>query len=665
MDESTASGPVPSAFPPGLIPVVVGATGHRDIPPADLARLRSAISGTLAKFEAQCGASPLVLLTGLAAGADQLVAQCVLDRNKALKRWSIGAVLALPAEEFANDFDPGPARAGFEALLSQCDWITVAAPSGTVKPLCYVAVGDVIARQAQWLIALWDGKPSDKQGGTADVVRRFITGIPLDPNSEGATPLRLSSAALPEVGPVIQLRTRRSSSVDEPGDAGVASIVEVAPRNPVLTSDEDAHTAWARMEWARWGLVLRRIDEFNHIARELIETRRPEVERLRGYLQSGGPPDIATEIQLPPASVSASWVYAVADLLSLDAQKRRNRIFRYMIAVSVLSVAFEQAYSSNLTAWTDWLFLCMAFVLGIAACFPLIRAGMPGEAGSLLKDADARYRDCRSLAEACRVQFYWKLAGLRECAADYHLLDQRDELEWIRQGVRATEIYASPASQPPPTSSAHVQAVKSWWIDDQRNYFGGPWNSEGSSEHPKKGWRARAVSWLRTGRDLLPFAWAKRYSRKEGAAIREHRRHRFFTTMAWGLFGCASLGIYCGITVGATGLAAQWPAASPWIQFCYGVTLACAAAARVWSETQAYREHSISYERMAVTMAMASRRVSELTHMTAPNRSDPMPAVTTTGATRIFFEVGRAALDENSDWLLLHRERPPGPPITK
>ena len=58
---------------PSLIPLLVAATGHRDLRAQDLDALREEVRAVFVGMQNRMPNTPLVLLTGLAEGADQLV----------------------------------------------------------------------------------------------------------------------------------------------------------------------------------------------------------------------------------------------------------------------------------------------------------------------------------------------------------------------------------------------------------------------------------------------------------------------------------------------------------------------------------------------------------------------------------------------------------------
>ena len=61
------------------IPVVVGVTGHRDYLPEEREKLADLVRKELRAIRERCPHSPMVLLTSLAEGADQLAAEAALS----------------------------------------------------------------------------------------------------------------------------------------------------------------------------------------------------------------------------------------------------------------------------------------------------------------------------------------------------------------------------------------------------------------------------------------------------------------------------------------------------------------------------------------------------------------------------------------------------------
>ena len=121
----------------GLVPIVVGITGHRDILVEDRSVLRGALRRELDRLALENPHSPKLLLSGLAEGADRLAAFCALEAG-----WQLGAVLPLPQADYETDFESAESLAEFRYLLSRAAWVKVAGAAQTqIRPTCYGALG--------------------------------------------------------------------------------------------------------------------------------------------------------------------------------------------------------------------------------------------------------------------------------------------------------------------------------------------------------------------------------------------------------------------------------------------------------------------------------------------------------------------------------------------
>jgi len=563
-----------------FVPVVVGVTGHRDIPAEDIPALKTSIKVQLKKFRDRCPHSPLLLLTGLAEGADRLVACCALELNaleQEKPRWSIGAVLALPQTEFEKDFESEASLAEFRGLLAQCVWVREVSPAGTTRPECYEIVGNWLAMQAQWLIALWDGKENDKKGGTACVVRLFREGI------------KLARPVLPDTGPVAHILTRRQSELKETDVQRVGCTSDLPPIPIGMGRDSKDR---GDKEIVRWQTVLDRIDEFNCRIGNLNDSDFKKIQQRRAYLNAD---KVLVDTDLTVSALRSSWLHAAADYLAMDAQKWRLGQFAVMLTLAIAGLGFEQYYSGPAAGegWKIAIWLALAISCGVLA--------LAATAFSWLS-VEARYLDYRALAEACRVQYFWSRSGIDKCAADFHLFDQRDELEWIRQAVRTTALGRTEDQEI--ICNDRLRNVLNCWITDQKNYYMG--EKKGFPSHERK------TSIL----NRLTFAFL------------------------------ASAGVLMVVT-----LAVQVSSNTDlvkWLQFSYGMLLTCAAATKVYLQVQGHEEHARSYLR-----TWQSMQIAEMMIESSLEGEGAIGTVQT-----LLYDVGREALNENGDWLLLHRERP-------
>lgn len=162
-------------------PLVVGVTSHRNIPPHEEEAIRACVRRFLDGVRAAFPDLPLWVLSALAEGGDQWVAEEALAVGATLV-----AALPMPADLYERDFDDPAARARFHALC-QCAQVVqlplrnghsrrAVGPPGVARDHQYAQAGVYIASHCHVLLAVWDGKESSRLGGTAQVVRYHLAG---------------------------------------------------------------------------------------------------------------------------------------------------------------------------------------------------------------------------------------------------------------------------------------------------------------------------------------------------------------------------------------------------------------------------------------------------------------------------------------------------------
>lgn len=142
--------------------VHVGVTGHRRL--ADPGAVSAAVDAALADLCPMGHGDRVVVVSGLAEGADRLVVDLVLARPPA----QLHAILPLPADDYRTDF-PGTATA-FDDYLRRAVRVDVACAAGTDREQAYEAAGRAMVDASDVLIAVWDGLPAAGRGGTAEIV---------------------------------------------------------------------------------------------------------------------------------------------------------------------------------------------------------------------------------------------------------------------------------------------------------------------------------------------------------------------------------------------------------------------------------------------------------------------------------------------------------------
>jgi hypothetical protein len=105
---------------------------------------------------------PLIAVTSLAVGADQLFAEVVMQHGG-----SIEAII--PFDGYEESLTDGRGRSSYRRLLQAASLIEVLWKEGSAEE-AYMAAGRRVVDLCELLVAVWDGKPAAGLGGTADIV---------------------------------------------------------------------------------------------------------------------------------------------------------------------------------------------------------------------------------------------------------------------------------------------------------------------------------------------------------------------------------------------------------------------------------------------------------------------------------------------------------------
>jgi hypothetical protein len=134
----------------------IGFTGHQKRDGADWNWVAVELTRILSKLDL-----PFEGWSSLAIGADQVFARCVLGRGGIL-------VSVIPLRDYEMLFQGQQNKEQYHRLLAASARIVELDNPDSNK--AFFAAGARIVDQCTWMIAVWDGKPSQDFGGTADVV---------------------------------------------------------------------------------------------------------------------------------------------------------------------------------------------------------------------------------------------------------------------------------------------------------------------------------------------------------------------------------------------------------------------------------------------------------------------------------------------------------------
>ena len=419
------AGAAKHAPPPGVarlpddtVPLVVGVTGHRDLLPGEMPELRRRTRAFLQELQAQHPDLPLVVMSPLAEGADRMVA----EEARALGIPLI-VPLPFPVALYEKDFRAPGSVQRFRELCAEAevvelpllpgDTLDSIAAYGPRRDAHYARLGVYLCAHCHVLLAVWDGKPSDKLGGTAQVVRfhhwdempgfieRKESSVQVLAEDESDLVYHLvCSRDRPDGAPAAGL---------QPGEGWWYTTDAAAPRSRSMPGKYDG--------------LFARAAEFNRDAR-----------RHRERIRADGWPLLPADTPAAVVAVNApvNSMFKTADWLAIHFQSRVNLALRAIYIVAALMGLAFIAYS-DLSGFDSMVYFFLAF---FAAGVLIYRVA---ERGAWHR----KYLDYRALAEGLRVQCYWIAAGVTagrttKFAHDNFLQKQDVELGWIRNVMRYT-----------------------------------------------------------------------------------------------------------------------------------------------------------------------------------------------------------------------------------
>ncbi len=136
----------------------IGITGHANLTPETVPLVAAVLREVLA-----CAGSPLVGVTCLARGADQVFAGIVLELGGQVE-------VVLPAADY-RDRKVEPEDAPLFDELIACASMVRIMPFPRADRVAYLAASEAVISGVDELLAVWDGCDDSRPGSTADVVR--------------------------------------------------------------------------------------------------------------------------------------------------------------------------------------------------------------------------------------------------------------------------------------------------------------------------------------------------------------------------------------------------------------------------------------------------------------------------------------------------------------
>lgn len=457
--------------------------------------------------------APLILLTGMADGADQLAAEVALELPPELNV-KVVAVLPMEKELFRLTLTD---KERFDSLLKRV-YMTYALPlpdnsveyrakiadvdnrnTDCLRDKQYNNLGKFLALHSHVLFAFWDGiDMPNLVGGTSTVLHFKLEGN-TDEQSES------DLLTYTSVGPVVQFLLPRNNpeNLKEPV-ATLENPEEVAvfywskrdlwdkdnecyffPSRKQMTEENRCKTSVSNMK--EIVDTLERIGELNWYSINCPEAVKGKLPESKKYLFDEQEP---TEDYFDAETEALINHYTYVDQL---AERFKNwmetfaKVFLVGVALflffgSLLSSFWEIRQNgwgkttcfsfvhNGQNTWCDMLcsFPCTTILYWISIALFLI-----GYCLALFLRYRIRFYRFRAIAEALRVQLFWRIAGMSDCVSGYYRSHQLPKTDWLRAAINGLDVlFAAPEDMNfNKTSSERLTFVRDVWINGQLQFF--------------------------------------------------------------------------------------------------------------------------------------------------------------------------------------------------
>lgn len=566
-----------------LFPVLVGVTGHRDLidDVSMISQLKGSITEEFRQLKSNYPDCPIILVTGLAEGADRLAVNAVRELEIADIKYA--AVLPMPKSEYEKDFNDAKSLLEFRELWQKAEYkIELPILDTRGRPLSawtvvdrnlqYEQLGLYLATNCHVLIALWDGIDSAKPGGTAYVVNMRL-GEKLPHN-----PALVLQQKTKSIGCVTHILTPRKSN---PRINGIPFESKILPEGNSPVARERANV---------YEKILQNIQDANRDIINQATKYKAKIEESIGYI-----------IENPlPASADDRlddyiFKYGIMDSLAIRFKSYRFWMLKVFFGLILAAfIWFELHVEICQEINPVWVVGYPAFFGAAAILYLVIKK----------RRLDEKHEDYRVIAEALRVQIYWRLAGMNCCVENHCIPKQIGELSWIRLALFGWNV---PHVSPAPVSPPEINYVQSAWVKGQ-----GIWYADKSGEFNRLvNKRAMYVMILMIVSVVIALLLIPM------SLLKQEISHDLFEIISIALIVLT------------------------------GTTLVSAAVLHGYTEKQALAEQSKQYEHMG-HIFLTSYSDIECLH----------DAGYVSDVTEKLFILGKEALTEHCDWLIMHRARP-------
>ncbi len=401
---------------PQPVPLVIGVTGHRDLVESEIPELEKMVRGFLLTMQGRFSDLPLTIMSPLSEGADRLVARIARELGIPLI-----VPLPMPRDLYLDDFDSQESRREFESLCEGAEVYELGVVEGQTlesisaqghgRNLQYAQMGVYICAHSHILLALWDGKPAQMVGGTANVIQFHQWDVM--PGFTGQNTRMRQILADDESDLVYHIVCSR----DRP-DGQPEATFRPLQAEWFTTDAENPRTEELPPQYVE---IFHRTAQFNEDA---VRYAKDIETKSWPLLPDDAPADLKQAVS------GIDRMFCIADFLAIHYQVRVTRALRLIYSLAVLMglafIAYTDLPGADIMVYAFLGLFAVGYVI-----FKLADRGA----------WHRKYLDYRALAEGLRVQFYWAAAGVQgerhsKYAHDNFLQKQDVELGWIRNVMR-------------------------------------------------------------------------------------------------------------------------------------------------------------------------------------------------------------------------------------
>jgi len=501
------------------IPLVIGITGHRDIPQKNIFDIKDKIKVIFNYIISKYPNTPIVFLSPLADGADRIAAEVALDEFS--HKVTVSVPLPFDEETYKNTFgtnekhklrlDKEGSIAEFNLIMSKVEkQENTYVPKVIFMPYDgkkknYSFVGEYIALHSHILIAVQNENSAKKAGGTREIVEKKLSG------KYEYMGMDKEDVTYNERGVVYSIATPRiEDKVDNPDnpyeikkhipimDVKVPDVEDIDETKIHLQEEEisiglgelpSGNTLFDKINCYIFGNncnVETGLNTFT-LQHQKINCFNSDVEKNSKFIEKAFYKDILKLAGVDSETLKTYNFEKLRDesrkflsnkqnkidlLLQKNMMMRRssaylaNRVYQPLVEVKekgilliTTMIIFFLALKSSVGNFHFDVYVDSFYLFLLLPLLVLIYE---------LKSIKEKQEDYRSLAEGLRVQIAWNIAQINESVSLYYLSHQRNELDWIRSAIRCTNIFYLPVLEP---QSIKYELLYKYWIDEQKDYF--------------------------------------------------------------------------------------------------------------------------------------------------------------------------------------------------